>query len=88
MGTRGALGATLSRKVGTGATGTHSGPGAALPFVLTWSLYANPKKIRTIEAMWPPACINDVQKLVGCLAALSRFISRLAGWALLFFKLL
>jgi hypothetical protein len=49
---------------------------------------ANPKKIRTIEAMWPPARINDVQKLMGCLAALSRFISRLAGWALLFFKLL
>jgi hypothetical protein len=38
---------------------------------------ANPEKIRTIEAMRPPACIKDVQKLTGCLAALSRFISRL-----------
>jgi hypothetical protein len=49
---------------------------------------ANPEKIRTIEAMWPPARIKDVQKLTGCLAALSRFISRLAERALPFFKLL
>jgi hypothetical protein len=26
--------------VGTGDAGTRDGPGAALPFVLTWSLYA------------------------------------------------
>jgi hypothetical protein len=32
---------------------------------------ANPEKIRMIEAMWPPARIKDVQKLTGCLAALS-----------------
>jgi hypothetical protein len=49
---------------------------------------ANPKKIRTIEAMQPPARIKDVQKLVGCLAVLSRFISRLVERALPFFKLL
>jgi hypothetical protein len=49
---------------------------------------ANPEKIRTIEAMRPPARIKDIQKLTGCLAALSRFISRLAEWALPFFKLL
>jgi hypothetical protein len=49
---------------------------------------ANPKKIRTIEAMRPPVRIKDVQKLTGCLAALSQFISRLAERALLFFKLL
>jgi hypothetical protein len=49
---------------------------------------ANPPKIRAIEAMWPPARIKDVQKLAGCLTALSRFISRLAEWALPFFKLL
>jgi hypothetical protein len=36
--------------------------------------------------MQPPACIKDVQKLTGCLAALSRFIYRLAQWALPFFK--
>jgi hypothetical protein len=49
---------------------------------------ANPKKIRTIEAMRPPARINYMQKHVGCLAMQSRFISRLAEWALPFFKLL
>jgi hypothetical protein len=49
---------------------------------------ANPEKIRTIEAMRPPACVKDMQKLTGCLAALSRFISRLAKRALPFFKLL
>jgi ribonuclease HI len=49
---------------------------------------ANPEKIRTIEAMRPPTRIKDVQKLTGSLAALSRFISRLAERALPFFKLL
>jgi hypothetical protein len=49
---------------------------------------ANPEKIKAIEEMWPPICIKDVYKLMGCLAALSRFISRLAEWALPFFKLL
>jgi hypothetical protein len=49
---------------------------------------ANLEKIKTIEAMRPPARIKDVQKLAGCLTTLSRFISRLAKWALPFFKLL
>jgi hypothetical protein len=49
---------------------------------------ANPKKIKAIEAMRPQAWIKDVQKLMGSLAALSRFISRLAERALPFFKLL
>jgi hypothetical protein len=49
---------------------------------------ANLEKIRAIEAMRPPACIKDVQKLAGSLAALSRFISRLAERALPFFKLM
>jgi hypothetical protein len=49
---------------------------------------AHPEKIKMIKAMWPPACIKDVQKLTGCLAALSQFISRLAEWTLPFFKLL
>jgi hypothetical protein len=38
--------------------------------------------------MRPPARIKDVQKLTGYLATLSRFISRLAEWDLIFFKLL
>ena len=48
---------------------------------------ANSDKIRAIESMRPPARIKDVQKLT-CLAALSRFISRLAERALPFFKLM
>jgi hypothetical protein len=49
---------------------------------------ANPDKIRAIKAMRPPARFKDVQKLTGSLAALSRFISRLAERALPFFKLM
>jgi ribonuclease HI len=49
---------------------------------------ANPEKIKAIEAMRPPIRIKDIQKLIGSLAALSRFISRLAKRALPFFKLL
>jgi hypothetical protein len=56
--------------------------------VLCRGVKANLEKIRTIKAMRPLARIKDVQKLAGCLAALSRFISRLAERALLFFKLL
>jgi hypothetical protein len=38
---------------------------------------ANPLKIKAIEALEPPAELRDVQKFVGCLASLSRFVSRL-----------
>jgi hypothetical protein len=49
---------------------------------------ANPDKIQAIEAMRPPARLKDVQKLTCSLAALSRFISRLAERALPFFNLM
>jgi hypothetical protein len=49
---------------------------------------ANPDKVRAIEAMRSPARLKDVQRLTGSLAALSRFISRLAERALPFFKLM
>jgi hypothetical protein len=48
----------------------------------------NSEKIKAIEAMRPPTRIKDIQKLTGSLAALNRFISRLAERALPFFKLL
>jgi hypothetical protein len=38
--------------------------------------------------MKPPTCVKDVQKLMGCMAALSRFISHLGRKGLPFFKLL
>jgi ribonuclease HI len=63
--------------------------GKLLGFLVShWGIEANPKKIKAIEAIRPPAHIKDVQKLMGSLAALSRFISRLAERALPFFKLL
>ena len=43
---------------------------------------ANPEKITVITSLAKPACINDVQRLVGRVAALSRFISRLGEKAL------
>jgi hypothetical protein len=63
--------------------------GKLLGFLVSYrGIEANPEKIKAIEAMRPPAHIKDVQKLAGSLAALSRFISRLAERALSFFKLL
>jgi hypothetical protein len=63
--------------------------GKLLGFLVSYrGIEANPEKIKAIEAMRPPARIKNVQKLTGSLAALSRFISRLAERALPFFKLL
>ena len=36
---------------------------------------ANPEKIEAVTKMKPPTYVKDVQKLTGCMAALSRFIS-------------
>ena len=49
---------------------------------------ANLEKIAAVTNMKPPTCITDVQKLTGCKATLSRFISRLGEKGLPFFKLL
>jgi hypothetical protein len=59
--------------------------GKLLSFLVTHrGIEANPDKVRAIEAMRPPARLKDVQRLTGSLAALSRFISRLAERALPF----
>jgi hypothetical protein len=63
--------------------------GKLLSFLVSYQgIATNPEMIRTIKVMRHPARIKDVQKLTGCKAALSQLISRLAEWALLFFKLL
>jgi hypothetical protein len=63
--------------------------GKLLDFLVSHrGIEAYPEKIKAIKVMRPPACIDDVQKLTGCLAVLSRFISRLPEHALLSFKLL
>jgi hypothetical protein len=53
-----------------------------------WGIDPNPKKVSAITKMKPPESLHDVQKLMGCMAALSRFISRLNVRGLPFFKLL
>ena len=49
---------------------------------------ANLAKIGTIERMTLPTCLNDLQKLTGCLASLSRFVSRLGEKALPLYQLM
>jgi hypothetical protein len=48
----------------------------------------NPEKVSAITKMKPPESLHDVQNLTWCMAALSRFISRLSVRGLPFFKLL
>ena len=49
---------------------------------------ANPKKITAISNMGPIRNFKGVQRPTGCLAALSRFISRLGEWGMPLYKLL
>jgi hypothetical protein len=46
------------------------------------------EKVKAVMKMKLPKCVKDIQKLTGCMAALSRFISRLGEKGLSFFKLL
>jgi hypothetical protein len=48
----------------------------------------NPTKVKVVLEMQPPKNVKDIQKLTRCMAALSRFISRLGEKGLPFFKLL
>ena len=48
----------------------------------------NPNKVSAITNMKRPTCVKDIQKLTGCMAPLSCFISRLGEKDLPFFKLL
>lgn len=56
--------------------------------ILKRGIDANPKKIQAIVDMAPPRTIKEVQRLTGCLAALSRFLSRSADRSFQFFQLL
>jgi hypothetical protein len=51
-------------------------------------IHPNPTKVKAVLDMQPPRNIKDIQELTGCMAALSRFISRLGEKGLPFFKLL
>ena len=48
----------------------------------------NPEKIMAISNMGPICNVKGVQRLTGCLAALSWFISRLDEWGMPLYKLL
>ena len=48
----------------------------------------NPNKVSAITNMKRLTCVKDIQKLTGCMAALSRFKSCLSEKGLSFFKLL
>ena len=54
----------------------------------THGIEPNPNKVSAITNMKWPTYVKDIQKLIGCMAALSRFISRLGEKGLPFFKLL
>ncbi|XP_073152040.1 uncharacterized protein [Henckelia pumila] len=49
---------------------------------------ANPEKVQAIRSMFAPRNLQEVQRLAGRIAALSRFISRSAHRSLPFFKVL
>ena len=56
--------------------------------VSTHGIEHNLDKVSAITNMKRPTYVKDIQKLTGCMAALSRFISRLGKKGLSFFKLL
>ena len=57
-------------------------------FVSQRGIEANPDKIKAIEQIEVPKWIKDVRRLTGCVAAMSRFISKSAKRALPYFKIL
>jgi hypothetical protein len=63
--------------------------GKLLGFIVSHrGIEANPEKIEAIMRMEAPRSQKKVQRLTGCMAALSRFISRLGEKGLPFYKLL
>jgi hypothetical protein len=63
--------------------------GQLLGFIVSHrGIEVNPEKIKAIlEISWPND-LKDVQRLIGCVAAVSRFISRLGEKALPLYKLM
>jgi hypothetical protein len=63
--------------------------GKVLGFLVsTKGIKANPDKIKAIIQMKPPQTNKEVQKLTGRIAALNRFITKLAKQSLPFFSIL
>src|SRR5207247_281382 len=58
-------------------------------FIVSYrGIEANPEKLKDIFRMNSLIALKDVQKLMGCMAALSRFVSHLGERAMPFYKLL
>src|SRR5438105_11228058 len=63
--------------------------GKLLGFIVSHrGIEVNPEKLKDIFRVNSPSKLKDIQKLTGCMAALSRFVSRLGEWAMPFYKLL
>jgi hypothetical protein len=63
--------------------------GMLLGFIVSErGIEANPEKIAAITSMGPIMDLKGVQRVMGCLAALSRFISRLGERGLPLYRLL
>ena len=63
--------------------------GMLLGFIVSErGIEAKPTKIKAIMNLKKPECVNDVQKLTGCITALSRFIARMGEKSLPLYKLL
>ena len=63
--------------------------GKFLSFIVSQrGIEANPKKIRAILDLSPPQKMVEVQHLMGCITALSQFISKSVECCLPFFKTL
>src|SRR5207237_3305464 len=63
--------------------------GKLLGFIVSYrGIETNPEKLKDIFRMNLPTKLKDVQKLTGCMAALSHFVSRLGERAMPFYKLL
>ena len=63
--------------------------GKLLGFIVSnRGIEANPGKIRALSQLAIPTDLKQIQKLTGCVAALSRFISRLGEKALPLYRLL
>ena len=67
----------------------HVPAGKLLGFIVSSrGIEANPAKIRALSQLAIPTDLKKIQKLTGCVAALSRFISRLGEKALPLYRLL
>jgi hypothetical protein len=63
--------------------------GKLLGFLVSYrGIEASPDKVKAIEEMHPPRNLKEMQRLVGCMASLGRFIEWSREKALPFFKLM